>query len=53
MNGLNTVDTLDDTDLRRAYVVACRAYNNAYKSKKEIEEEMFKRFERELEENRR
>lgn len=52
IEGLNTVDKLSETELRRAYVVACRAYNNAYKSKKEIEEEMVKRFERELDENR-
>lgn len=50
---LRTVDKLDDTELRRSYVVACRAYNNAYKTKKDIEEEMFRRFERELDENRR
>lgn len=50
---MNTVDKLSDTDLRRAYVVACKTYNSAYKSKKEIEEEMYRRFEAELEENRR
>ena len=50
---MNTVDTLSDTELRRAYVVACNSYNSAYKAKKEIEEEMKRRFERELEENRR
>lgn len=49
---LRTVDKLDDTELRRSYVVACRAYNNAYKTKKDIEEEMCRRFEKELEENR-
>ena len=53
MEGLNTVDKLSELELRRAYVVACRAYNNAYKGKKEIEEEMLRRFEKELEENRR
>lgn len=52
MEGLRTVDKLDDTELRRAYVVAVRAYNNAYRTKKEIEEEMARRFEAELEENR-
>ena len=46
---MNTPDRLTDTELRRAYVVACRTYNSAYKSKKELEEEMFRRFERELE----
>ena len=53
IEGLRTVDKLSDTELRRSYVVACKAYNNAYKSKKEIEEEMYRRFEKELEENRR
>lgn len=48
-----TIDKLDDTELRRAYVVACRSYNNSYKAKKDIEEEMYRRFEKELEENRR
>lgn len=50
---MNTVDKLSDSELRRAYVVACKSYNTAYKSKKEIEEEMYRRFEAELEENRR
>lgn len=49
---MNTVDTLSEKELRIAYVVACRAYNTAYRNKKEIEAEMFERFERELEENR-
>ena len=53
MEGLNTVDKLTDTELRRHYVVAVKAYNNALKNKKEIEEEMFRRFEKELDENRR
>ena len=53
MEGLRTVDKLDDTELRISYVVAVKQYNNAYKAKKEIEEEMFRRFERELEKNRR
>lgn len=52
MEGLRTVDKLSEVELRRAYVVAVRAYNNAYKAKKEIEEEMARRFEAELEENR-
>lgn len=51
--GFNTVDKLSDTELRRSYVVAVRAYNNAYKTKKEIEEEFVRRFEVELEKNRR
>lgn len=50
---MNTPDKLTDTELRRAYVVATKNYNNAYKAKKDLEEEMYKRFEKELEENRR
>lgn len=53
MEGIRTVDKLDEKELRIAYVVACRAYNNAYRNKKEIEEEFLRRFEKELEENRR
>lgn len=49
---MNTVDKLSEEELRRAYVVACKSYNTAYKSKKEIEEEMYRRFEAELEERR-
>ena len=49
---MNTVDKLSEIELRRAYVVACRSYNNAYKAKKEIEEEFLRRFEKELDENR-
>lgn len=49
---MNTVDKLSEEELRRAYVVACRTYNSAYRSKKEIEEEMFRRFEAELEKGR-
>lgn len=49
---MRTVKELNDTELRQAYVVTCRQYNNAYKSKKEIEEEMFRRFEIELESNK-
>ena len=52
MEGLRTIDKLPDADLRRHYVVACKQYNNAYKTKKDIEEEMFRRFEKELDENR-
>lgn len=52
MEGIRTVDKLSDADLRRHYVVACRNYNNSYKAKKDIEEEMFRRFEKELDENR-
>jgi hypothetical protein len=49
---MNTVNTLSEEDLRRHYVSAVKQYNNAYKVKKEIEEEMFRRFEAELEERR-
>ena len=47
------VDELTEEELRRHYVVAVKQYNNAYKIKKEIEEEFFRRFEAEIEENRR
>lgn len=53
MEGLRTVDKLTDAELRYHYVLAVKQYNNAYKAKKEIEEEMFRRFEKDLEENRR
>lgn len=46
------VDELTEEELRRHYVVACKQYNNAYRTKKEIEEEMFRRFEAELEKGR-
>lgn len=49
---MNTPDKLTDVELRRAYVIAVKNYNNAYKAKKDLEEEMFRRFEAELEENR-
>lgn len=50
---MNTPDKLNDKELRQAYVVAVKNYNNSYKAKKELEEEMFRRFEKELDENRR
>jgi hypothetical protein len=49
---MKTASELDEKELRQAYVFACRRYNEAYKQKKELEEEMYKRFERDLEENR-
>lgn len=49
---MKTVSELDDTELRQAYVFATRKYNEAYKEKKSIEEEMFRRYEKELEKNR-
>ena len=49
---MRSVSELDDKELRQAYVSATRRYNEAYKQKKELEEEMYKRYERELEENR-
>jgi len=53
MEGLRTVDKLDDKELQIAYVVACKDYKRAYNAKKEIEEEFYRRFEAELEKNRR
>ena len=53
MEGLRTIDKLTDAELRRHYVIACKQYNNSYRTKKEIEEEMYRRFEAELDENRR
>ena len=52
MDGIRTLDKLDDAELRRHYVVACKQYNMAYKTKKDIEDEMLRRFEKELETNR-
>ncbi len=49
---MNTVDKLTEEELRRNYVLACKNYNNAYRTKKELEEEMFRRFEAELEKGR-
>ena len=49
---MKTASELDEKELRQAYVFACRRYNEAYKQKKELEEEMYKRYEKELEENR-
>ena len=49
---MKTVAELKEKELRQAYVFACRQYNNSYKEKKNIEEEMFRRYERELDENR-
>lgn len=46
------INEIDDKQLRQAYVVAYKSYNDAYRTKKEIEEEMFKRFDIELENNR-
>lgn len=53
MEGQRTVDKLSDKELQIAYVVACNSYNSAYKSKKEIEEEFYRRFNMELEKNHR
>lgn len=46
------IEDMSDKQLRQAYVLACKQYNQAYKDKKDIENEMYKRFEIELEENR-
>lgn len=47
-----TIQEMNDKQLRQAYVIACKQYNQSYKDKKDIENEMYKRFEIELEENR-
>lgn len=49
---MKSVLELDDKELRQAYVSACRRYNESYKEKKSIEEEMYRRYEKELEEHR-
>jgi hypothetical protein len=49
---MRSVTELTDKELRQAYVSVYRRYNETYKQKKELEEEMFRRYERELEENR-
>lgn len=49
---MKSVSELNDTELRQAYVYATRRYNDAYKEKKQIEEEFYRRYERELEANR-
>lgn len=46
------IKDMSDKQLRQAYVITCKQYNQAYKDKKDIENEMYKRFEAELEENR-
>ena len=43
---------LTDKELRQAYVFAMKRYNETYKEKKDLEEEMFRRYEKELDENR-
>lgn len=45
---VKTIQELSDKELRQAYVVADECYRKAYKEKKEIEEEMVKRFKSEL-----
>lgn len=49
---MKSVAELNDTELRQAYVYATRRYNDAYREKKQLEDEMFRRYERELEANR-
>lgn len=46
------IKDMTDKQLRQAYVIAWKQYNQAFKDKKDIETEMYKRFEIELEENR-
>lgn len=48
---MRTIHELDDTELQNEYVFTTRRYNEAYKQKKEIEEEMYRRYEKRLEEN--
>ena len=50
--GIRTVDKLTEAELRRHYVLVVKQYDNAYKVKKDIEKEMFRRFEAELEKGR-
>jgi len=47
------VNELSEAELRRHYVLAVKEYKNAINVKKEIEEEMFRRFEKDLDDNRR
>ena len=49
---MKTIHELSDKELRQAYVFATRRYNEVYKEKKSIEEEFYRRYEKELEENR-
>ena len=49
---MKSVSELTDIELRQAYVFATRRYNESYKEKKSIEEEFYRRYERELEANR-
>ena len=49
---MRSVTELTDKELRQAYVLARRRYKEAYKEKADLEEEMAKRYEKELEENR-
>lgn len=44
------INEMDDAQLRRAYVITCKQFNQAYKDKKDIETEMYERFNREIEE---
>ena len=49
---MKKANELTEQELRQAYVFAIKRYNEAYREKKELEEEMYRRYERELEENR-
>lgn len=53
MEGLRTVDKMDEKELIIAYAVACNDYERSYKSKKDIEKEFQRRLNMELEKNRR
>ena len=49
---MKSVLELDDKEILIAYASVCKRSNQLYKEKKEIEEEMARRYERELEEHR-
>lgn len=46
---MKLISDLTDKELQNEYVFITRRYNEAYKLKKQIEEEMFRRYEQELE----
>lgn len=49
---MKSVSELTDKELRQAYVYATDRYNESRKEKKSIEEEFYRRYKRDLEENR-
>lgn len=48
-----TINEMTDIQLMQAYVIACKQYDQAYKDKKDIFDEMKKRCEAEIDKNRR